>query len=73
MAGMQRGQQAEAVGAQGGVFDIHHHVVEEGVDRALQRRQRLQRGGVVAALEGGVGLRLDLGQRGVQRNFGRLP
>ena len=40
---------AEAVGAQVGVLGLHHHVVEEGVDRRAQRGQRLQRAGVVAA------------------------
>jgi hypothetical protein len=41
--------------AQRGVVGVDHHGVEEGIHRRLQRGQRLQRRGVVAALEGGVG------------------
>jgi hypothetical protein len=38
IAAMQLGQQAEPVGAQGGVFGIDHDVVEEAVDRGASRR-----------------------------------
>src|SRR5690606_39361678 len=46
--------------------------VEEGVYRVFQRRQGLQRGSVIAALEGGIGLRLDGRQRIIKRSFGSL-
>ena len=49
------------------VVGVDHHGVEEGVDRRLQRGQRLQRGGVVAGFEGGLRRRVDRLQRLVQR------
>src|SRR5690606_8919109 len=67
---MQRSQQTEAVVAQGRIFGIDHDAVEEGVYRVFQRRQGLQRGSVIAALEGGIGLRLDGRQRIIKRSFG---
>jgi hypothetical protein len=45
---MQLIQQRQPVGLERWIIGVHHHMVEEGVDRIFECRQRLQRGSVVA-------------------------
>ena len=67
---MQLGEQAETIGTQGRIVGIDHDAIEEGINRSTQRREGLQRLGVVAGDEGSVGLRHDIDERVVQGDFG---
>src|SRR5689334_8300797 len=57
-------EQREAVGADAGVLRVDEHLVEERVDRAAQRGERLQRFGVAAGGQRLLDPGLDIGQRG---------
>ena len=52
------------------IVGIDHDAIEEGINRSTQRREGLQRLGVVAGDEGSVGLRHDIDERVVQGDFG---
>ena len=73
MAWCKRASRPRRLAFERRIVGIDHHLVEEGIDRAFQRGERLQAGGVVALLEGLVRQRRDLGQRGGQRGLGGLP
>src|SRR6218665_2052806 len=65
-------EQAQAVGAQRGVFGIDHHTVEESIDRRLEHGQLAQRSGVFAIGIKLVGQGLHAVQCAVQGLLGRL-
>ena len=69
---MQLREQRQPVGTQRRVVGIDHHLVEERIDRRLQRGQGLQRCFQVAGIEGGAGLRRHLPQLLEQGQLGRI-
>src|SRR6186713_2539539 len=60
----QRGQQGEAVGAQGCGVDVDHDVVEKGIHRRLEAGEEAERPSVLALGVGPVGARADVAEGG---------